>query len=65
MDASTRQQRWADRETARRVASHQQAVAAWAADDDELAQMITAAKSFDGAPDAPGACSSMCHRRHW
>jgi hypothetical protein len=55
MNAGTRQQRWADRETARRMTSYQQALAAWQADDDELTKMIAAAKRFEGAPDAGGS----------
>src|SRR3954449_9992434 len=56
MDASgTRQERWAERETARRLAAFKTAHEGWARLDAELGKMINSARSYRGMPDAGGS----------
>ena len=50
-DTGTRQERWAERETGRRMAAYRQALEEWQADDHELSHMISSARSYTGQPD--------------
>src|SRR3954454_1039454 len=51
----TRQERWAARETNRRRTAYQRALEQWQSDDNELTQMIKAARSFNGSTDVNGS----------
>src|SRR4051812_23241761 len=51
----TRQERWAARETNRRRTAYQGALEQWQSDDNELTQMIRAARSFNGSTDVNGS----------
>jgi hypothetical protein len=50
---TSHQERWATQENARRTAAYQRAQDAWQADDDELARMVEAARTYAGSPTPP------------
>src|SRR4051794_11456823 len=52
MTKATRQERWAERETTRRLAAYQKALAGWQRDDVELTKMIESARTYAGSTDA-------------
>src|SRR4051794_33200123 len=62
--SGTRRDRWAERETARRIAAFKAAHEGWARLDAELGKIINSARSYRGLPDAGGSSIVLKNNEH-